>query len=91
MRDAEGPDLPPPHEGFSLDAWAYRWPTGTEKCELVDGVPVFYGDFDERDVEIARRAYPGRRIVLHQDGVLEVHPGEPSDEPVEPQGDLDRH
>ncbi|WP_157619871.1 hypothetical protein [Saccharothrix sp. NRRL B-16348] len=41
------------------------------------GVPLFYGDFDERDVEIAQRAYPGRRIVLTEEGHLEVHPGEP--------------
>lgn len=44
------------------------------------GIPLFHGDFDERDVEIARRAYPGRRIVLNEDGHLEVHPGEPGGE-----------
>lgn len=47
-----------------------------EKCELMSGVPVFYGEFDERDVEIAQRAYPGRRIVLHEGGALEIHPAE---------------
>lgn len=81
MRDQQTPDLPPPHVEFSIDAWAYRWPTGTEKCELMRGIPVFYGDFDERDVEIAQRTYPGRRIVLHEDGVLEIHPAE-SDSPT---------
>ncbi|MGI5485062.1 hypothetical protein [Streptomyces lavendofoliae] len=35
---------------------------------------VFAGDFDERDLETARRTYPGRRPVLNADGGLEVQP-----------------
>jgi hypothetical protein len=69
-----GPDLPEPHELFGLDAWQYRWPTGTHKAELVAGVLVFSGDFDHRDVEIAQRAYPGRRVVLNDGGGVEIHP-----------------
>jgi len=42
--------------------------------ELWDGVIVCYGEFDERDVEIAQRTYPGRRIVLTDDGMIEIHP-----------------
>jgi hypothetical protein len=76
MRDREGPDLPAPHVGFSIDAWAHRWPTGVERCELMGGIPVFQGNFDQRDVEIAQRTYPGRRIVINEDGGLEVHPAQ---------------
>ncbi|MFF3932901.1 hypothetical protein [Streptomyces hirsutus] len=35
---------------------------------------IFVGDFDERDVEAARRTYPGRRPVLNADSGLEVNP-----------------
>jgi hypothetical protein len=69
-----GPDLPAASELFTVDVWQYRWPTGTEKAELYDGVLVFGGAFDQRDVEIAQRAHPGRRIVLNAGGGLEVHP-----------------
>lgn len=70
-----GPDLPSPDRGFTVDEYRYRWPTGAEKVELVHGVLVFMGQWDERDVEIAQRAYPGRIIRLRYDGtVLEVHP-----------------
>jgi hypothetical protein len=64
--DAEppGPDLPPPHEPITVDAYIYRWPMGAEKVELVDGCPFFYGYFDDRDVETAERAFPGRRAVI---------------------------
>jgi hypothetical protein len=37
---------------------------GAEKVELEDGCPYFYGYFDHRDVEIAERAFPGRRAVI---------------------------
>lgn len=77
MRDPEGPDLPAPDKGFTIEAWAHRWPSGVERCELSAGVPVFQGNFDQRDVETARRTYPGRRIVINEDGGLEVHPAEP--------------
>ncbi|WP_020670044.1 hypothetical protein [Amycolatopsis nigrescens] len=69
-----GPDLPASNEGFTVDVWRHRWPTGAEKSELVDGVPVFHGRFDQRDVEIAQSAYPGRQVLLNEDGGIEVHP-----------------
>lgn len=72
-----GPDLPTTDEPFSIDAYQHRWPTGAEKVELWDGVLVFYGDFDQRDLDIAQRAYPGRRIRLDPDShAIEVHTGD---------------
>ncbi|WP_432171200.1 hypothetical protein [Streptomyces sp. 1222.5] len=59
---------------MTVDALLARWPTASQKAELLHGVLVFTGDFDERDLETARRAYPGRRPVLNADGGLEVHP-----------------
>ncbi|MBW1603898.1 hypothetical protein JJV70_17660 [Streptomyces sp. JJ66] len=38
---------------------------------------VFAGHFDERDLETARRTYPGRRPVINTDGGLEIHPAGP--------------
>ncbi|HET9139138.1 MAG TPA: hypothetical protein VFO68_07220, partial [Actinophytocola sp.] len=61
-----GPDLPAPTELFDIDVWLHRWPTGTYKAELWLGVLVFSGEFDHRDVEIARGAYPGRQVVLNE-------------------------
>ncbi len=69
-----GPDLPAPDELFSVDVYQHRWPSGAEKVELVDGVLVFSGQFDERDLTIARNAYPGRQVVLNDDGGIEIHP-----------------
>jgi hypothetical protein len=69
-----GPDLPEPDEPFTVDSWSYRWPMGAEKAELYDGVPVFHCEFDERDVEIAQRAFPGRRVILNEDHGIEIHP-----------------
>lgn len=66
-----GPDLPRSEDPILLDAFGHRWPTGAEKVELWDGCPVFYGRWDERDIDIARRAYPGRVVRLDQP------PGEP--------------
>ncbi|MEV4251944.1 Uma2 family endonuclease [Spirillospora sp. NPDC049652] len=66
-----GPDLPDVEDPILIDAFGRRWPTGAEKAELWDGCPVFYGEWDDRDVEIAQRAYPGRVVRLDQD------PGEP--------------
>lgn len=80
-----GPDLPQPDELFSIDVYQYRWPTGAEKAELWDGVLVFYGDFDHRDVDIAQRAYPGRRVRLDPEShSIRVHPGGA-------EGDAERH
>ncbi|GLZ11055.1 hypothetical protein Acsp04_12900 [Actinomadura sp. NBRC 104425] len=74
-----GPDLPHCEEPILIDAFGHRWPTGAEKVELWDGCPVFYGEWDERDVEIAQRAYPGRVIRLDQPpgepGTMTVLPG----------------
>jgi hypothetical protein len=51
---------------------------GTEKVELVRGCPVFYGEFDHRDIETARRAFPGREVIL-EDGLLIICPaGQPN-------------
>ncbi|WP_067461778.1 Uma2 family endonuclease [Actinomadura macra] len=66
-----GPDMPYPRDPILFDVFGHRWPTGAEKVELWEGCPVFYGQWDERDVEIAERAYPGRVIRLDQP------PGEP--------------
>ena len=66
MAHENGPDLPRPQEGFGIDSFIRRWPTGAEKVELENGDPVFYGRWDERDVEIAQRAYPGRVVRLDQ-------------------------
>lgn len=71
MTEQTGTDLPSAEEKILIDTFGYRWPTGAEKVELWDGCPVFYGVWDERDVEIARRAYPGRVVRLDQE------PGEP--------------
>jgi hypothetical protein len=79
-----GPDLPPPYEPIVGEAYDYRWPWGAEKVELWDGAPCFYGYFDQRDVETAQRAFPGRKIVIdpHDDGEprvgnLRILPGDP--------------
>lgn len=66
MAHENGPDLPSPQEDFEIDSFLRRWPTGVEKAELENGHPVFYGCWDERDVEIAQRAYPGRVVRLDQ-------------------------
>ncbi|QNP66943.1 hypothetical protein [Streptomyces genisteinicus] len=65
-----GPDLPPPAAPITAEALLTRWPTPALKAELLHGVLVFAGDFDERDLETARRTYPGRRPVLNADGGL---------------------
>ncbi|MCW2912503.1 MAG: hypothetical protein JWN52_571 [Actinomycetia bacterium] len=77
------PGLPSADEEIPADVFGARWPTGAEKVELEDGCPVFYGTWDERDVEIAQRTYPGRVVRLDQapgePGTLRVLPsGEPS-------------
>jgi hypothetical protein len=58
----------------SMVPWLHRWPSGTGKAELFAGVLVYSGEFDQRDVETARRTYPGRKIVLNEGGGIEVHP-----------------
>lgn len=66
MAHENGPDLPGPEDAFEIDVFTRRWPTGAEKVELQHGHPVFYGRWDERDVAIAQRAYPGRVVRLDQ-------------------------
>lgn len=53
---------------------------GVEKRELWNGVIVFYGTFDKRDVTIARRAFPGRAVALDDDGLMLVGPPPESEE-----------
>jgi len=81
-----GPDLPPADSPIDVDVFGSRWPTAAEKVELEDGCPVFYGAWDQRDVEIAQRAYPGRVVLLDQPagrhGTLRVLPGPTGDRPV---------
>ena len=38
------------------------------------GVLVFSGEFDQPDVAIAERTYPGRRVILNNGGGIEIHP-----------------
>lgn len=66
--------LPPPAAPFDVAAWMHRWPTGAHKTELFYGVLVSQGNFDERDVEIAQRTYPGRQVFLNDSGNIEIHP-----------------
>jgi hypothetical protein len=76
-----GPDLPAPHELFGVADWRTRWPSGSHKCELYAGILVYWGEFDQRDVDTGRRTYPGRRVILSASGAIEVHPGG-DDEPT---------
>ncbi|MDX2728029.1 hypothetical protein [Streptomyces sp. PA03-2a] len=69
-----GPDLPTPQQPMTVEAFLHRWPTSTFKTELINGVLVFSGVFDERDVIAVERTYPGRRALLDADGSIEVHP-----------------
>lgn len=71
--ELRGPDLPASDELFEVAHWHHRWPCA-EKVELIEGILIFQGEYDRRDVETARRTYPGRHIVLNSGGGLEVHP-----------------
>ncbi len=66
--------MPPPWESIDQSWFSARWPMGAEKYELIDGVIIWYGDFEEVDREAAERAFPGRIAVL-VDGGLELRPG----------------
>jgi len=70
-------DIPPPDEPITVEAYFSRWPSGAEKCELFDGALQFTGVFDQRDVEMAERVYPGLRVMLNPDGNIVVHPAGP--------------
>ncbi|MGW0771629.1 hypothetical protein [Streptomyces sp. NPDC002676] len=54
-----------------------RWPTAPTRTELIHGVLLFTGDFDERDATTSKRTYPGRRVLVNADGNLEIHPAGP--------------
>jgi hypothetical protein len=71
-------DLPPPDQAMTVAAYENRWPSGSEKIELLDGAIVFYGAFEQQDVRAAELVYPGRRVVLNSDGGIEVRPAGPS-------------
>ncbi|RZS30521.1 hypothetical protein EV193_11641 [Herbihabitans rhizosphaerae] len=72
----DGPDLPEADQPFTVEVYLHRWPSGAEKVELIEGALCFQGSFDQRDVEIAERAYPGRIVLLDESGSLEVHPND---------------
>lgn len=73
-----GPDLPAdPSEPFELGHWQWRWPMGAEKVEMVEGAPMWSGQFDSRDVATAQRTFPGRQIYLDAGGSLYVVPAGP--------------
>lgn len=44
-----GSDLPPATAPMTVEALTKQWPTGAEEVELIHGVIVFAGHFDERD------------------------------------------
>jgi hypothetical protein len=70
-----GPDLPADGGPFELEHWTYRWPTGCRRpAELIRGALVFYGPFDHRDVEIAKRTYPSHDVVLTDGFNIEIRP-----------------
>jgi hypothetical protein len=70
-------DLPPAGDPMTVAAYESRWPSGSEKTELLEGTIVFSGAFSELDIEAAELVYPGRRVVLNPDGGTEVHPAGP--------------
>ncbi|MFE2738324.1 hypothetical protein [Streptomyces sp. NPDC059349] len=72
-----GPDLPTAEAPLTPEVVLSRWPTSVSKRELIDGVLYFTGSFDEWDVVIAERTYPGRRALINREGALEVHPAGP--------------
>ncbi|MCP2164272.1 hypothetical protein [Goodfellowiella coeruleoviolacea] len=72
-----GADLPPPEHPIDTEAFFSRWPTGAETIELWNGCPYFAGDFDERDVAVAQRAFPGREVVLADGAIIICPAGQP--------------
>lgn len=67
--------LGPPTERINREAYHTTWPMSAEKCELWDGIVVWTGQFDEDDVERARRTFPDRKVVL-EDGALCLYPAD---------------
>lgn len=72
-----GASLPPADEPMTVAACLDPWPTAPMRTELIHGVLLFTGDFDERDAITAQRTYPGRRVLVNTDGNLEIHPAGP--------------
>ncbi|WP_330481493.1 DUF2399 domain-containing protein [Streptomyces sp. NBC_00724] len=72
-----GPDMPAPDQPVTAEACLHRWPSAVQRTELINGVLLFTGNFDERDITTAERTYPGRRVLLNTDGSIEVHPAAP--------------
>lgn len=72
-----GPDLPAPDQPVTAEACLHRWPSAAQRTELINGILLFTGNFDERDITTAERTYPGRRVLLNTDGGIEVHPAAP--------------
>lgn len=67
--------LPPPGELIDYEAYVSTWPMGAEKCELLEGVVVWYGEFSEEDRVTVERTFPGRVAILDETGCIELHPG----------------
>jgi hypothetical protein len=59
---------------MSTHACLSRWPTAPIRTELIHGVLLFAGDFDERDAATTQHTYPGRRVLMSAEGHLEVQP-----------------
>lgn len=66
--------LPPPDQPIDIESYESTWPMGAEKCELLAGEVVWSGTFTEDDLEIARRAFPDRRVVLDEYGYIRLTP-----------------
>lgn len=71
--------------GEVYPSWALRWPAATDRLEIVKGSLSFElrgvsskQQWDDEDVELARRVYPGQRVSLSVSRVyLFVAPPEP--------------
>lgn len=72
-----GADVPPTDEPMTVAARLERWPTAPMRTELIHGVLLFTGDFDEREATTAQRTYPSRRVLVNADGNLQVPPCRP--------------
>ena len=64
---------PEPKLPFTLDDFRGCWPMKASKVELDDGHPLFDGEFDEEDANIAKRAFPGRPVTIDGAGNMTLH------------------
>ncbi|MDO5629698.1 MAG: hypothetical protein Q4G43_15390 [Mobilicoccus sp.] len=69
--------LPSPDMRFGPDHYEQRWPLGAHSCELCNGVAIWQGPWDDRDVAVAERTFPGRYVTLDAEGNLFVGPCDP--------------